>query len=57
MGGIQPLWRDAVFCHEQKPLHVMVGGGDQLCCDEVWNLPSLVQVGCMDMLAESRIMR
>ncbi len=22
----------------------MIGGGDQLYCDDVWNLPSLVQV-------------
>eukprot|EP00798_Chlamydomonas_sp_ICE-L_P007892 gene7892-1102_t len=41
--GIQPLWRDVGYCHEQHPMHVMVGGGDQLYNDDVWNLPSLVQ--------------
>ncbi|KAG1679162.1 hypothetical protein FOA52_000518 [Chlamydomonas sp. UWO 241] len=41
-GGIQPLWRDVLFSHEQRPIHVMIGGGDQLYNDDVWNLPSLV---------------
>jgi len=41
MGGIQPLWSDVLFCHQTKPMHVMIGGGDQLYCDDVWNLPAL----------------
>ena len=45
MGGIQPLWRDANACHQQQPMHVMVGGGDQLYCDAVWEIPTLVEVG------------
>ena len=43
MGGIQPLWRDVLHCHEAQPLHVLIGGGDQLYCDDVWNLPALAQ--------------
>lgn len=45
MGGIQPLWRDVLHNHTQDPFHLMVGGGDQLYNDDVWNLPALVQVG------------
>jgi hypothetical protein len=43
-GGIQPLWRDVLQCHKERPVHVMVGGGDQLYSDDVWSLPSLAQV-------------
>ena len=43
MGGIAPMWRDVLYCHEQRPIHVMIGGGDQLYCDDVWNLPALAQ--------------
>ena len=43
MGGIPPMWRDVMYCHEQRPIHVMIGGGDQLYCDDVWNLPALAQ--------------
>lgn len=43
MGGIPPLWRDVLYCHEQRPIHMMIGGGDQLYCDDVWNLPALAQ--------------
>ncbi|PNH09390.1 hypothetical protein TSOC_003985, partial [Tetrabaena socialis] len=42
-GGIQPLWRDVMEVHARDPIHVMYGGGDQLYCDDVWKLPSLVQ--------------
>ncbi|KXZ56912.1 hypothetical protein GPECTOR_1g822 [Gonium pectorale] len=42
-GGIQPLWRDVMRVHATQPLHAMVGGGDQLYCDDVWNVPSLRQ--------------
>ncbi|KAG2448173.1 hypothetical protein HYH02_006758 [Chlamydomonas schloesseri] len=41
-GGIQPLWRDVLHVHQRDPIHVMFGGGDQLYCDDVWKLPSLV---------------
>eukprot|EP00198_Chlamydomonas_reinhardtii_P002710 XP_001692046.1 predicted protein [Chlamydomonas reinhardtii] len=41
-GGIQPLWRDVMHVHQRDPIHVMFGGGDQLYCDDVWKLPSLV---------------
>ena len=37
------MWRDVMYCHEQRPIHVMIGGGDQLYCDDVWNLPALAQ--------------
>ncbi|GAX72780.1 hypothetical protein CEUSTIGMA_g236.t1 [Chlamydomonas eustigma] len=43
MGGIQPLWRDVLFANQQKSLHVMIGGGDQIYCDDVWNLPAMLQ--------------
>lgn len=43
MGGIEPLWRDLLNNHNQRPFSCMVGGGDQVYADEVWELPSLKQ--------------
>eukprot|EP00798_Chlamydomonas_sp_ICE-L_P030774 gene30774-35813_t len=41
-GGIQPLWHDVAKIHTTKTkMHVMVGGGDQLYNDNVWELSSL----------------
>ncbi|KAJ9515395.1 hypothetical protein QJQ45_016390, partial [Haematococcus lacustris] len=37
-GGISPLWRDVAHCHQQQPLHLMLGGGDQLYNDGVWQV-------------------
>ncbi|KAG1654831.1 hypothetical protein FOA52_006716 [Chlamydomonas sp. UWO 241] len=42
-GGIQPLWQDVMQQHAEKPIHVMVGGGDQLYNDHVWELPSMLE--------------
>ncbi|EFJ41758.1 hypothetical protein VOLCADRAFT_121617 [Volvox carteri f. nagariensis] len=42
-GGIQPMWRDVMHVHTRDPLHVMFGGGDQLYCDDVWKVDSLVK--------------
>ncbi|KAG1654832.1 hypothetical protein FOA52_006718 [Chlamydomonas sp. UWO 241] len=42
-GGIQPLWQDVMLRHTQRPIHVMVGGGDQLYNDQVWELPSMLE--------------
>ncbi|GLI69877.1 hypothetical protein VaNZ11_014594 [Volvox africanus] len=39
--GITPLWNDIRAVHNKAPLHLLVGGGDQLYCDDVWTLPSL----------------
>ena len=35
MGGLQPLWMDMLRHHEEKPIMVQVGGGDQIYCDAV----------------------
>lgn len=43
-GVLQPMWRDILSTHMEKPFHVMVGGGDQVCNDDVWGAPSLAQV-------------
>jgi hypothetical protein len=40
-GGGSGLWPDVLARHQQAPLHLTVGGGDQLYCDDVW------QVGCV----------
>ncbi|KAL9055458.1 MAG: hypothetical protein Q9162_003556 [Coniocarpon cinnabarinum] len=31
--GPDPLWRDVLNTHQQKPFHVMIGGGDQIYND------------------------
>ena len=33
--GFDKLWKDVAERHKEHPLHLMVGGGDQLYCDEV----------------------
>jgi hypothetical protein len=35
---LQPLWRDVLYCHQQRPIHVMLGGGDQIYNDTVWQV-------------------
>ncbi|GAA5978118.1 hypothetical protein JCM10908_004235 [Rhodotorula pacifica] len=39
--GPDPLWRDVLLKHAQKPIHVMVGGGDQLYCDPLTKEPEI----------------
>lgn len=41
--GVGPLWSDVLIRHETPggALHIMVGGGDQLYCDDVWQCPAL----------------
>lgn len=41
MGGIQPMWRDVNRIHASNPFHVLIGGGDQLYCDQIWKLPTI----------------
>lgn len=36
-----PLWRDLLRAHEQKPIHVLVGGGDQIYCDPLTREPEM----------------
>ena len=36
-----PLWRDLLRAHEQKPIHVLVGGGDQIYCDPLAREPEM----------------
>ncbi|KAJ1539123.1 hypothetical protein HK405_013160, partial [Cladochytrium tenue] len=33
LGGIQPMWRDLLKRHQERPFHVQIGGGDQLYAD------------------------
>lgn len=35
-GGANPLWNDLMSKHDTAPFHAMVGGGDQLYCDDVF---------------------
>ncbi|GAA5848571.1 hypothetical protein JCM8547_004555 [Rhodosporidiobolus lusitaniae] len=39
--GPDPLWRDVLRKHEEKPIHCMVGGGDQIYCDPLSNEPEI----------------
>ncbi|KAG2493054.1 hypothetical protein HYH03_008717 [Edaphochlamys debaryana] len=40
-GGLQPLWTDLLAQHAQRPLHAIVGGGDQIYNDGVFKGPNL----------------
>ena len=31
-GGADPLWRDVLKVHEERPFHMVMGGGDQSAC-------------------------
>ena len=31
--GYDPVWVDLLMKHEEKPFHLLMGGGDQLYCD------------------------
>ncbi|KAL0045166.1 hypothetical protein WJX82_010887 [Trebouxia sp. C0006] len=39
-GGVAPLWRDLLEQHQASPLHLVVGGGDQLYNDALFKLPT-----------------
>jgi hypothetical protein len=41
LNGIQPLWRDVIRKHQKEPFHAMIGGGDQIYCDTILEIPSL----------------
>lgn len=41
IGGINNTWENVLLNHRTSPFHVGVGGGDQLYCDEVLDLPIL----------------
>lgn len=42
--GIQPLWQDVLNEHQHKGLHVLIGGGDQLYFDALFErVPELTQ--------------
>ncbi|CAD6581578.1 MAG: hypothetical protein CYPHOPRED_001655 [Cyphobasidiales sp. Tagirdzhanova-0007] len=40
--GPDPLWNDVLKRHAQRPLHALVGGGDQIYCDAMAKEPELV---------------
>jgi hypothetical protein len=42
-GGFDYLWRDVLDCHGRAPLHLMVGGGDQLYSDDVFTTPAMAE--------------
>ncbi|WFD42874.1 hypothetical protein MPSI1_001524 [Malassezia psittaci] len=33
--GADPLWRDVMNSHADKPYHICMGGGDQIYCDKI----------------------
>ncbi|KAI9183407.1 hypothetical protein H9P43_004324 [Blastocladiella emersonii ATCC 22665] len=37
LNGIKPLWTDILRDHAVKPYHAMMGGGDQVYMDKVWD--------------------
>ena len=37
-GGVAPLWRDLLQQHQASPLHLVVGGGDQLYNDALFKV-------------------
>lgn len=43
-GGVAPLWRDLLEQHQASPLHLVVGGGDQLYNDALFKVLSPSQL-------------
>ena len=46
-GGVAPLWNDLLDQHRASPIHLVVGGGDQLYND------ALFKVGLLSLVAEA----
>ncbi|KAL7005111.1 hypothetical protein EMMF5_005351 [Cystobasidiomycetes sp. EMM_F5] len=40
--GPDPLWNDLLRKHAENPIHVLVGGGDQIYCDAIAREPELL---------------
>lgn len=40
--GPDPLWNDVLKKHSEKPIHALVGGGDQIYCDAMAKEPELI---------------
>jgi hypothetical protein len=43
LNGVLPLWKDLMRMHGKVRYHGMIGGGDQIYCDKVFQLNSLQQ--------------
>lgn len=41
-GGVAPLWNDLMAQHQASPIHLVVGGGDQLYNDALFKVRHLV---------------
>jgi len=41
--GPDPLWNDLLKKHSQQPIHVLVGGGDQIYCDSLAQEPEMLE--------------
>lgn len=39
--GPDPLWNDLLKRHAQQPIHLLVGGGDQIYCDAIAREPEI----------------
>lgn len=39
--GPDPLWNDLLKRHAQEPIHLLVGGGDQIYCDAIAREPEI----------------
>ncbi|RKF64175.1 putative metallo-dependent phosphatase [Erysiphe neolycopersici] len=39
--GPDPMWRDILNTHQTQPFHVMIGGGNQICNDDVTHVSPL----------------
>lgn len=38
---VQPMWADVLRYHEKEPYHAMLGGGDQVYSDNIFEAPSV----------------
>ena len=43
------LWRDLLKVHETFPMHVIIGGGDQVYSDDIWEQHSILKVWTKEM--------
>ncbi|KAK4058644.1 hypothetical protein OIO90_000088 [Microbotryomycetes sp. JL221] len=41
--GPDPLWRDVLREHDKSPIHVVIGGGDQIYCDPLTKEPEFIK--------------
>ena len=50
-GGVAPLWNDLLQQHQASPIHLVVGGGDQLYNDALFKVSMMLRCVIVNCVA------